>query len=75
MAGVTDEECEVELHQDFCRDDGGISWFGGSIVWIWSLGLSICSIGVSIRVTVGSILQHPIRGSIRLAICSHSLLG
>lgn len=87
MAGVTDEECEVELLQDFCWDNGWVVWFGDSVVWIWGLGLAICSICVSIGVvvrmtvdgaigvTVSSISGTPNRRPIRLAMCSYTFLG
>lgn len=79
VTGVTNEESEVELLQDLCRDDGGISGLSSCVVWVWCHGMSI---GVPIGMAVGKAICKAIcvaicvaiSHSIGLAVCSDTLL-
>lgn len=69
---VSDQECEVELLQDLCWNDGWISGLGFGVIRVWSFMIAVRSPVVGpVRVTV----RKAIGMAIRLAICSDSFLG
>jgi len=75
VTGVTNEESEVELLQDLCRDNGGISGLSSCVVWVRCLGMSIgVPIGMAIGKAIGKAIGVAINHTIGLAICSDSLL-
>ena len=75
VTGVTNEESEVELLQDLCRDNGGISGLSSCVVWVRCLGMSIgVPIGMAIGKAIGKAIGVAINHTIGLAICSDALL-
>jgi hypothetical protein len=53
VTGMADEEGEMELSEDFGRNDCWVSGFWSCVVWIWSFFRAMVAIDFSIRGAIG----------------------
>jgi hypothetical protein len=83
MTRVTNQEREVELLQDFCRNDGWIARLSNGIVRRRGLVMMpVCPIvtvgdpvGNTVGNTVGSSIGEIMSGNVRLPLCSNTFLS